>query len=145
MKTSRLSFVLAFLLALTTALFSACDTSQSSAELAPWLGTWTFTDRCSADTSEYSLIITQGSVLRKTIFLEGIGLYQTGFRLEGLVTGNRLVIPIQAFRISSAPEVFYEFSGSGVLGSAGITIDYTVVTLQDGIVFDVDNCTATGI
>ncbi len=145
MKPNRKPLTLLLLMALVAGLFSACDTAQSSAELARWLGSWSMTDRCTADTSEYPLIITQGSVLRKAIFLEGVGLYQTGFRLEGLVTGNRLVIPIQSFRISNVPEVFYEFSGSGVLGSSGLTIDYTVATVQDGIIFDVDVCTATGM
>ena len=123
---------------------SACDITTGPDQREPWLGSWQMTDRCSADTTDYEVFISRGSNLSDKIIIEGIGLYQTGFPVEGVVTGTLLVIPIQSFQISSVPNLRYEFSGIGNIDNGEITIDYDVLTLQDGYVFAVDGCRATG-
>lgn len=125
-------------------LFSTCDLQQGPDQRDPWVGAWIMTDRCSADTTEYELLITKGSNLGDEILLQGVGLYQTGFVVEGVVTGTRLVIPVQSFLISSVPNLRYEYSGTGNIDNTEITIDYDVVTLQDGYIIAVDECRATG-
>ena len=142
---SQFSFV-ALLLGMSMVLYSSCDTVNGPDERDPWLGVWELTDRCKSDTTIYNVTIVRGSNLNKKVYIEGIGLYRAGFRVEANITGERMVIPIQAFKISNVPEVFYEFSGGGSINASGdITIDYTVLTLQAGVVFADDFCLATGI
>jgi len=124
---------------------ASCDLNSGPDQRDPWVGSWIMNDRCSADTSEYELLITRGSNLGDNIFLDGVGLYQVGVRLEAIVTGTRLVIPVQSYQISTFPNLRYEFSGSGSIDAGTeITISYTILTLQDDVVIDVDDCLATG-
>jgi hypothetical protein len=124
---------------------ASCDLNSGPDQRDPWVGSWIMTDRCSADTSEYELLITRGSNLGDNIFLDGVGLYQVGVRLEAIVTGTRLVIPVQSYQISTFPNLRYEFSGSGSIDAGTeITISYTILTLQDDVVIDIDDCLATG-
>jgi len=124
---------------------ASCDINSGPDLRDPWIGAWIMTDRCSADTSEYELLITRGSNLDDNIFLDGVGLYQVGVRLEAIVIGTRLVIPVQSYQISTFPNLRYEFSGSGSIDAGTeITISYTILTLQDDVIIDLDDCLATG-
>jgi hypothetical protein len=55
----------------------------------------------------------------------------------------KVIIPLQQFYVSTYPEIFYEFSGSGSLEDNVLKIDYTVLTVQNGLIIDENNCIAT--
>ena len=57
----------------------------------------------------------------------------------------KITIPIQQFLISNFPEVYYEFSGSGSLDGDTLIVDYQVLTLQNGLIFDDVDCRAVMI
>ncbi|MBI1193611.1 MAG: hypothetical protein GC205_10620 [Bacteroidetes bacterium] len=125
---------------------ASCELNSGPDMRDPWIGAWIMVDRCTADTSEYELLITRGSNLGDNIFLDGVGLYQVGVRLEAIVTGLRLVIPVQSYQISTFPNLRYEFSGSGSIDPGSkITISYTILTLQDDVIIDIDDCLASGL
>jgi hypothetical protein len=127
-------------------LVSACEINQGPKARDAFLGSWQMTDRCLADTQVYVLDIFEDSNFGDDIVLSGEGLYRIGFPIEAVVTGSRLVIPIQDLILSTIPDLRYEFTGTGSINSAGdrLTIDYDVLTLQDGYVIAVDQCIAIG-
>ena len=127
-------------------LVSACEINQGPKARDVFIGSWQVTDRCQADTQDYVLDIFEDSSFGDDILLEGEGLYRIGFPIEAIVTGSRLVIPIQDLLLSTIPDLRYEFAGSGSINSDGdrLTIDYDVLTLQDGYVIAVDQCIAIG-
>jgi len=107
-----------------------------------FLGTYAATDRCSFDTTSYVLIIEKVGSANEVQF-EGDGLYDIGYIIKGLVTGSKLVIPIQQISISTTPPIHYEFTGQGALNGSELKLDYTVITVQDGLVINEDSCLTT--
>jgi hypothetical protein len=55
----------------------------------------------------------------------------------------KIIIPIQQFYVSSYPEIFYEFSGSGSLEGNVLTVEYRVLTIQNGLIMDDVDCSAS--
>lgn len=107
-----------------------------------YVGFYTVTDACDATISDYEIEVFKSTNYSDIIF--GFpGLYEAGMEVAGLVTGMKVIIPIQQFYVSSFPEIFYEFSGSGSLEDTILKIDYTVLTIQNGLIIDENNCIAT--
>ncbi len=125
---------------------ASCDINNGPRDRDVFLGPWDVTDRCLADTQNYRLDIFEDGGFGEDISLEGDGLYRIGFVVDATVTGSRFVIPVQDAIISSVPDLRYEFSGSGSISSDGqeLTIDYEVLTVQDGFVIDADQCLLKG-
>lgn len=107
-----------------------------------YAGWYDVTDYCTNDTMAYEVFVAVPDNSSNNIFFEGAGLYNAGFYLEGLVTGMRVVIPIQRQTLSTAPEVVLEYTGNGSLEGNLLRIEYTVLTVQDGLVTNADTCIA---
>ncbi len=106
-----------------------------------YVGFYKATDSCSSFTSDYELEIFKANAYDEIVF--GFpGLYETGFDVDAIVTGMKIIIPIQRFNISAVPEIFYEFTGSGSLEDSLLIVDYNIVTVQDGLIIDQNSCTA---
>ncbi len=104
-----------------------------------YIGDYNVYDDCGAFTSDYSLTLFKYGNSNEIIF--GFpGLYEAGFEVTGLVTGMKVVIPVQQFSI--APDVFYEFSGSGSLNDTVLTMAYQVLTIQGTLIIDEVDCIA---
>lgn len=134
------------ILALVAASMASCDLNDGPRDRDVFLGPWDVNDRCLNDTQDYRLDIFEDGGFGEDITLEGDGLYRIGFVVEATVTGSRFVIPIQDAIISSVPDLRYEFTGSGSISSDGqeLTIDYEVLTVQEGLIIDADQCILTG-
>jgi hypothetical protein len=139
--------LLPLLLAAIALVAASCEINNGPRNRDVFLGPWQVTDRCLADTQSYRLDIFEDGGFGEDISLEGDGLYRIGFPITATVTGARFVIPIQDVVISSVPDLRYEFTGSGSISSDGqtLTIDYDVLTLQDGFVIAADQCLLTGV
>jgi len=107
-----------------------------------YVGMYDVTDACDAMLNDYTLEVYKGSSYDEIVF-GWPGLYEAGMDVTGIVTGMKVVIPIQQFTISTYPNIFYEFSGSASLEDSILTVDYTVLTVQDGLIIDEHNCIAT--
>ena len=105
-----------------------------------YIGDYDVFDDCGTFTSDYALTIFKYGNANEIIF--GFpGLYEAGFEVTGLVTGMKVVIPVQQFSI--APDLYYEFSGSGSLNDTVLTVDYQVLTIQGTLIIDDVDCIAT--
>lgn len=122
---------------------SSCDSGTPAPDQRdPFVGTYAATDQCSFDTTSYEIIVEKVGTGNKIQF-NGDGLYDIGYLIEALVTGSKIVIPIQQINISSAPVIYYEFTGQGALNGSELKIDYSVITVQDGLVINEDSCRTT--
>ena len=131
------------LLAATVLLLGACEITPDGPDPRdPFLGGYNAVDRCSADTIDYFVDIFKTNNTGETIWLGGMFAIPN-LELEAVVTGIRFVIPIQQYQIGSDPGLFYEFSGNGTLDNNEITIDYQVLTIQNGTVLSDNDCIAT--
>ena len=109
-----------------------------------YIGDYVVFDTCESFEADYNLTVFKVGNDNEIIF--GFpGLYETGFEVTALVTGMKITIPIQQFLISNFPEVYYEFSGSGSLDGDTLIVDYQVLTLQNGLIFDDVDCRAVMI
>ncbi len=107
-----------------------------------YVGWYHATDLCDVGTSDYELEIYKFDYDDEIGF--GFpGLYETGFDVHAIVTGMKIIIPIQQFYVSSYPEIFYEFSGSGSMEGNVLSIQYRVLTIQNGLIMDDVDCGAT--
>jgi hypothetical protein len=137
---SRQLFVL---LAASASVFTACKSGpQGPDERDAFVGTYTATDACSFDTTTYTIVIEKVGSGNK-IHFSGDGLYDIGYLIEALVTGSKIVIPIQQIDISAAPVIYYEFTGQGALNNNELKVDYSVITVQDGLIISQDSCRTT--
>lgn len=107
-----------------------------------YVGQYTVSDACDAMMNDYALEIYYGGDYDEVVF-GWPGLYEAGFEVAGICTGMKMIIPIQQFYVSSYPEIFYEFSGSASLEDGVLTVDYTVLVVQNGLIIDENNCIAT--
>lgn len=107
-----------------------------------YVGVYNVTDACDAMLSDSQLEIYLGADYDEIVF-GWPGLYEAGFEVTGIVTGMKVIIPIQDFRVSTYPDIFYEFSGSASLEDGILKVDYTVLTVQNGLIIDESNCIAT--
>ncbi|MFI5171469.1 MAG: hypothetical protein ACHQFW_03720 [Chitinophagales bacterium] len=133
-------------LLITPVLFTACKRNEIPEYDVrdEYIGNYHVTDACDATLSDYEIPVYKSADYSDIIF--GFpGLYETGMEVAAIVTGMKIVIPIQDFYISSYPDIFYEFSGSGSLEDSVLTVDYTVLTIQNGLIIDENNCIATMI
>jgi len=125
----------------TIALFSCRDDTPYFDVRDEYIGNYDVFDTCESFEADYNLtIFKEGN--DNEIFFGFPGLYETGFEVVALVTGMKITIPIQQFVVSSFPEVLYEFSGSGSLDGDTLIVDYQVLTIQDGLIFDDVDCRA---
>ena len=108
-----------------------------------YIGDYDVADDCDAFSSDYALTVFKEGNDNEIIF--GFpGLYETGYEVVALVTGMKITIPIQQFVVATWPaEVIYEFSGSGALDGDILTVDYQVLTIQNGLIYDDVDCIAT--
>lgn len=125
----------------TVALFSCKDEPYFDIR-DEYIGDYAVFDTCESFDADYNLTIFKEGNDNEIIF--GFpGLYETGFEVVALVTGMKITIPIQQFVISNFPaEVLYEFSGSGSLEGDTLIVDYQVLTIQEGLIFDDVDCRA---
>lgn len=107
-----------------------------------YVGFYNATDACDATLSDYELEVYKSSNYDDIIFAWP-GLYEAGFEVSAIVTGMKIIVPIQQFYVSTYPEIFYEFSGSGALDGNVLKVDYTVLIIQNGLIVDENNCIAT--
>lgn len=107
-----------------------------------YVGMYSVTDACDAMLNDYQLEIYYSPDYDEVIF-GWPGLYEAGFEVTGIVTGMKMIIPIQQFYVSSFPEIFYEFSGTAALEDGILKVDYTVLVVQNGLIVDENNCIAT--
>lgn len=130
---------------LTAAFFlSACGNDEPYYDVRDeYIGDYSVLDVCETFDADYALTIYKEGNDNEIVF--GFpGLYETGFEVVALVTGMKITIPIQSFVISTFPvEVLYEFSGSGSLDEDTLVVDYQVLTIQNGLIFDEVDCAAT--
>jgi len=107
-----------------------------------YIGWYQVTDLCDVGESTYELEVFKADYDDEIGF--GFpGLYETGYDVTALVTGMKIIIPIQQFYVSTVPEIFYEFSGSGSLEGNVLTIEYRVLTIQNGLIMDDVDCSAS--
>jgi len=107
-----------------------------------YVGIYDVTDACDASMSDYTLEVIYGSDYDEVVF-SWPGLYEAGFEVAGIITGMKMIIPLQQFYVSSYPEIFYEFSGSASMEDGILRVDYTVLVVQNGLIIDENNCIAT--
>lgn len=106
-----------------------------------YTGRYTVDDYCDVGVSDYELEVFKSDYDDEITF--GFpGLFEAGMDVNAIVTGMKIIIPVQQFTVSSWPEIFYEFSGSGSLEDSTLTIDYQVLTVQNGLVVDDVDCRA---
>ena len=122
--------------------FSSCEDNIPEYDVRDeYTGWYQVTDLCDVGESAYDLEIFKFDNADEIGF--GFpGLYETGFEVHAIVTGMKIIIPIQDFYVSSYPEIFYEFSGSGSLEGNILTIEYRVLTVQNGLITDDVDCSA---
>ena len=118
--------------------FSSCRREPNPVELQ-YAGQYDTEDQCLFDTTFYVVEIIVPNY-DNVLIIQGAGLYDTGFPIEAIATGNKLVIPVQSIEIG--PGVFYEFNGSGSYSGGRIIFEYTVRTVQDGFVTNENYCIA---
>jgi hypothetical protein len=142
MVMRRILPITAFFALATLAFVSCKDQGPYYDVRDEYIGDYYVEDTCDAFESDYNLTIFKEGNDNEIVF--GFpGLYETGYEVIALVTGMKITIPIQQFVISSFPvEVLYEFSGSGSLDGNVLTVDYQVLTIQNGLIFDDVDCTA---
>lgn len=128
-------------LALALVIVSSCKDRTPEYDVRDeYIGDYDVFDDCGSFTSDYSLTIYKNNSQNEIIF--GFpGLFRAGYEITGLVTGMKVVIPVQQFTIS--PDLYYEFSGSGSLNDTVLTIDYQVLTIQGTLIIDEVDCIAT--
>ncbi len=131
-------------LCFTPLFFSSCERDEIPEYDVrdEYVGFYTVTDACDATLSDYTLEVYKSSNYSDIMF-GWPGLYEAGFEVAGIVTGMKVIIPLQQFYVSTFPEIFYEFSGSGSLEDSVLKIDYTVLIVQNGLIIDENNCIAT--
>jgi hypothetical protein len=106
-----------------------------------YVGRYVVDDYCDVGVSDYELDIYKSDYDDEITF--GFpGLFEAGMDVQAIVTGMKIIIPVQQFYISSWPEIFYEFSGSGSLEDSLLIVDYQVLTVQNGLVVDDVDCRA---
>lgn len=129
---------------LTTFAFASCDRDEipDYDVRDEYVGSYAVTDACDAMLNDYTLEIYYGNDYDEVIF-GWPGLYEAGFEVAGIVTGMKMIIPIQQFWVSTYPDIFYEFSGTAALEDGVLTVDYTVYVIQNGLIVDENNCIAT--
>lgn len=142
-KTSAMSklYMPLFLVGSILTIASCKQGPQGPDDRDNFVGTYAVTDQCSFDTTAYSIFIEKVGNQNDIEFL-GDGLYNIGFIIGGIVTGTKLVIPIQQITISTTPNIYYEFTGQGALNGNELRVDYSVLTVQDGLVINQDSCLA---
>lgn len=124
-------------------LFTACNKEVDGYDVRDeYVGDYKVTDACDAMFNDYDLSIYKSDAPDE-IYFGFPGLYETGMDVSAIVTGMKIVIPIQDFTVSTYPNIFYEFTGSGSLEDTVLTVDYTVLTIQDGLIIDEHNCIAS--
>lgn len=130
-------------LCLTPFFFSSCERNEIPEYDVrdEYIGFYNVTDGCDATLSEYSLDIFKSNNYSDIVF-GWPGLYEAGMDVAAIVTGMKVIIPMQQFYVSTFPEIFYEFSGSGSLDGNVLTVDYTVLVVQNGLIIDENNCIA---
>lgn len=130
-------------LALLTFAFQACEVDNGPDDRDPFVDLYNVTDRCESDTIDYFIDIYKANKNGDEILIDGDGLFAIGKIVEAIVTGKKIVIPLQTFPIGSDPNLFYEFSGNGTLDGNVLTIAYKVLTVQGEIVLSDNDCIAT--
>ena len=131
-------------LLITPFLFTACERNEipDYDVRDEYIGNYRVSDACDATLSDYDIPVYKSSNYDDIIF--GFpGIYETGMEISAIVTGMKIIIPIQQFYVSNYSDIFYEFSGSGSLEDSILTVDYTVLTIQNGLIIDENNCIAT--
>lgn len=131
-------------LCLTPFLFTACekDVVPDYDIRDEYVGDYQVNDACDASMNDYNIAVFKANDNDEIVF-GWPGLYEAGMEVHGIVTGMKVIIPIQQFLVSSFPEIYYEFSGSAALEGDTLIVDYTVLLIQDGLIFDENNCRAT--
>lgn len=131
------------LLASAIMILASCqrDDSYYFDERDVYLGNYAVTDYCDNGVSDYSLSVIKADASDEIMFTFP-GLFEAGMDVHAIVTGMKIIIPIQDFYVSSFPEIVYEFSGSGSLNDSLLRIDYQVLTIQDGLIIDDIDCSA---
>ncbi len=135
-------FILGLLI--TPLLFTACekDYIPEYDVRDEYVGDYQVTDACDAAFNTYDITVFKSNNYDEIIF-GWPGLYEVGMEVYGIVTGMKVIIPIQQFYVSSYPDIFYEFSGSASLEGDTLIVDYTVLVVQEGLIIDENNCRAT--
>lgn len=106
-----------------------------------YTGRYAVDDYCDVGVSDYELEVFKSDYDDEITF--GFpGLFEAGMDVNAIVTGMKIIIPVQQFIVSNWPEIYYEFSGSGSLEDSTLTIDYQVLTVQNGLVVDDVDCRA---
>lgn len=137
MKTYLHFFLIA---AITVSAYSCKDDVPYYDVRDEYIGNYDVFDDCGSFTSDYGLTIYKVGSGNEIIF--GFpGLYEAGFEITGLVTGMKVVLPIQQFYIG--PDLYYEFSGNGSLSDSILIVDYQVLTIQGTLIIDEVDCIAT--
>ncbi|MBC8045632.1 MAG: hypothetical protein H7Y00_02445 [Fimbriimonadaceae bacterium] len=106
-----------------------------------YAGRYGVDDYCDIGVSDYVLDIYKSDYDDEIVF--GFpGLFESGMDVYAIVTGMKIIIPIQQFHVSTFPDIFYEFSGSGSLEDSVLTVEYQVLTVQNGLITDDVDCSA---
>jgi hypothetical protein len=133
-------------LCLTPFLFTACekDVVPDYDVRDEYVGFYQVTDACDATLNDYAIEVFKANDFDEIVF-GWPGLYEAGMEVRGIVTGMKVIIPLQQFYVSTFPDIFYEFSGSASLEGDTLIVDYTVLVVQEGLIIDENNCRATMI
>lgn len=131
-------------LLITPILFTACEKNAiPDYDIRDeYVGDYQVVDACDAAFNNYDISIYKANDYDEIVF-GWPGLYEVGMDVHGIVTGMKVIIPIQQFYVSNFPEIFYEFSGSAALEGDTLIVDYTVLVVQEGLIIDENNCRAT--
>ncbi|MEZ5012926.1 MAG: hypothetical protein R2794_01415 [Chitinophagales bacterium] len=134
-----------YLLASAIVLFAACakDDIPEYDVRDEYVGHYVVNDMCEIGTANYELdILYVDDYYSDEIVFGFPGLFEAGMDVHAIVTGMKIIIPLQDFYISNYPDIFYEFSGSGSLEGNVLTINYRVLTIQNGLIMDDVSCSA---
>lgn len=131
-----------FSAAVSMFLFSCNDDAVYFDERDAYVGDYKVDDYCDTGISDYELTVLKSDYDHDEIYFSFPGLFEAGLEVHAIVTGMKVVVPLQQFYISSYPEIFYEFSGSGSLNDSIFTIDYQVLTVENGLIMDDIDCQA---
>ncbi len=129
MKNLKLIILLLFASSLFT-LTSCGDDEDYIDPREPFYGTYDVVESCENDTLDLTLSIVDNGSRGDEVFIEGDFIYGLDQRLTGIVAGARLTLPAQAYFIRTDPDLYYEFSGDGLLADGELRLTYSVYRVE---------------
>lgn len=122
---------MAFFLALFfSILFVACEPDEQEDFREIFVGTYDVTEDCPND--DLSIVLQIEKVgTGDDVRIVGDFIYGLDQEFEAIISGNRITLPTQTYYVTTSPDLFYEFSGDGLLADGEIRLEYTVLRVEE--------------